>query len=1246
MTDNTLESLFDSDRSPTRELEEVQKVNEVGQAERDIDEFYETDSARTVLTELGDIVNSTGALPRFRYVHATFGSGKTHLLKLIGIATGEIDGLEHLVPKLSSQFSGFQEFRENLDASNIDHLIPLFMNLLDRDKVRGSTLSLLIYEELGNQLGYPADPLWLLEWVWQLEIEHGLWDAISSVEHDGMTITEAAEDKAALRPWLYEVLPQMDETDGTPYETKEGVRETIAEATEAIEADGFSPDDLVERLDRTKRYLQQSGETYEFLIGLDEVAIYVGDQQHRYREFLETVDTLIAEINPPMLGTGQWSLRDMQRDFVGEVDPDAWYTNEIPLRGADTEIIVRKRWLRKSDSGAKTVQTLLDRAPEIEPEIDENADYTDLGETVEAYPFREHDLWLLREVLQSLKKEDLEVDREYVQGRALLILVRSLFTGGQWSQETDATPWAEREPGQIVPWDEIYDLLHWETMDVPGWAKDQLKTVENTTDEMGLRVAKVLYLLGQVDFVPNTKENITRLLISSVETDVEQLDGKVEDALESLIDYNFVRTDEDSERQMYRFLSKEIVKFWDQVNQEATDIPTHQLRYHVEDLIRESDRGRLTADDSLRTRAFNNVSDVPYTCRYTVIDEVVQSPEPRYDRVVIRVLAVNSDIVTDARETWQEVNSGDQGVEDLLVTLEISTGLQARICHVIAMDAVLGPDADPELRIEQQQEEEAVEDEIKELLHSAGIYTPNHGTSRGTYISDIERVMAEAVSEKFENRKTLETRLQEVGDARKLFEFFNGNGPWPFNAGDANTLGVKTVPREIIGGWAEEFLADYAGEDLVSGETVLEEIEGRRGKYLGTPLEALAALFITLAAANKIEIRRDGVRIEERGEIGRVMRHRSDIRNIDIGFDPVDIEGSADLKSVYQSLRGFSPQGNDPTAWLTSLAEWAEETSAQIRNVCARVDTEFDEEITIDDLREALEPGMGGGKLDDAVLTESPVPTQAEWYRKAEPLFTGDEPLWNEFSGILETMQSLYPDAVVTYRMEEATDGTQIPSKKRLTGLQEDAEEFRLSQISELYRLLTGDQPEAETIDELCAVIDEELVESELADELEMIRQTIPSIEFESLSQLVRKSQSSEPIMEYDIASSEAVTEAQRLEKARALLEERQEGALYTRLQEKHEQLKTSKPEEFITTQIEQALRGPELVSAPRTEALLEQAESVLTTDDDDEMTSDDEDDERDDEEDDELPVEELWAEITEPGDGTIVVLDPTEGER
>mgnify|MGYP000026498972 FL=1 len=1230
MTDTTLESLFA--RSPTRELEEVQKVNEVGQAERDIDEFYETDSARKVLTELGEIVNSTGSQPRFRYVHATFGSGKTHLLKLIGIATGEIEGLESVAPKLSSQFSGFKEFRDRLNSSHIDHLVPLFMNLLDRDKVRDSTLSLLIYEELGNQLNYPTDPLWLLEWVWTLEIEHGLWEAVRSVEHNGRSLQEAAQDKAALRPWLYEALPEMDETDGTPYATKEGVKESIEQATAQISTEAFTPDELVERLDRTKRYLQESGETYEFLIGLDEVAIYVGDQQHRYREFIETVETLIDGVNPPIVATGQWSIRDNQQDFVGEVDDEAWYTNEVMLSGADTEIIVRKRWLRKSDSGTETVHDLLERAPDFEPELDDATEYTDVGDPLEAYPFREHDLWLLREVMQSLKKEDLEVDREYVQGRALLILVRSLFTSFDWAQ---------KEPGAVVAWDEIYDLIERETTDIPGWAKDQIQKVENTTNEMGVSVAKVLYLLGQVDAVPTTKENITRLLVGSVDTDIGQLESDVEKALEALMEDNFVRTDESVQPQTYRILSKEIVEFWDQVHREAAGLPKHQVRYNIEDLLREADRGRLTADDSLRTRNIDGISDAPYTFRYTVLDQVDASPEPRFDGVVARVLAADSDTIEESRTTWQEANAGEQGIEDVLVVIELSKGLRESIRHLIALDTLLEPGASAELRIEQQQEEETVEDEIEELLYAAKLYTPDYNTTRGTYLSNIDSVLADAVRDRFKNRKTLDTRLQEVDDARTLFEFFNGNGTWPFSAGDAETLGVKTVPREISDGWAEEFLTDYAGEELVSGETVLEEISGRRGKYLGTPREALAALLITLAAANKIEIRRDGVRIEDPGEIGRVMRRLSDIRDIDIGFDPVDIEGSSNLKAVYQSLRGFAPQGNDPTAWLSNLASWAEKNSSDIRNTCARVDLEFDEEITLDALRDALEPGMAGGELDDAVLTESPVPTQAEWFHKAEPLFEGDEPLWDEFNSTLETMRSLYPDAAITYKMEDAVDGSRIPSKENLTKLQTEAHDFRASQISELHHLLTGTTPEADSISDLCSAVEQVFLDHDVIVDIDTATETILGVTFESLRELDEIAASAEDISESDIASGNAVSEAGQLEKARGLLADQTDGSLYDQLESRYEKLKAEHSDAFITKQVKRALSGPDLVTPSRAETLVKQADAKLQSKDDDE---DDEDD--DDQEDGGPSVDELWAEVTEPGDGTIVVIDTEEGDR
>jgi len=57
----SIRNLFRSD--PTRQLEEVQKVNARERAETDVVEFYETKSAERVLTELGEVTETHPGRP-------------------------------------------------------------------------------------------------------------------------------------------------------------------------------------------------------------------------------------------------------------------------------------------------------------------------------------------------------------------------------------------------------------------------------------------------------------------------------------------------------------------------------------------------------------------------------------------------------------------------------------------------------------------------------------------------------------------------------------------------------------------------------------------------------------------------------------------------------------------------------------------------------------------------------------------------------------------------------------------------------------------------------------------------------------------------------------------------------------------------------------------------------------------------------------------------------------------------------
>ncbi|TKX52612.1 hypothetical protein EXE42_15895, partial [Halorubrum sp. SP3] len=330
-------------------------------------------------------------------------------------------------------------------------LKPVFLNLLDRDASKEPPLPFLIFEAIGRELGYPTDPNWLLEWAWTLDMEYDdVWESLQNFEHDGKTFEDVLSERASLRSWLYDALPAMPETSGTELNTPSGVKSSIETAEEDVEPEAFDPEDLVARVETAIDALNGGRKQTELLLGLDEVALFVGDSRHRYREFEETMEALQRGPNPVVVTTGQYSLPDTRESLIGEPPEDHWTHQQVPLEGADTEIIVRKRWLQKSDpEGRERVESMVASMPDLSLHSYSSVTSAD-PDPIESYPFREYDLSLLRTVMQELITQGRSTDRDYIQGRALLVLVRSLFT---------KFGWASKEAGSLVTWDVLFDLL-------------------------------------------------------------------------------------------------------------------------------------------------------------------------------------------------------------------------------------------------------------------------------------------------------------------------------------------------------------------------------------------------------------------------------------------------------------------------------------------------------------------------------------------------------------------------------------------------------------------------------------------------------------------------------------------------------------------------------------------------------------------------------------------------------------------
>jgi hypothetical protein len=1191
----TIGDLFRSD--PTRQLEEVQKVNARERAETDVREFHETESAERVLKELGEIVEThPSEAARFLYLHATFGSGKTHLLKLIGLVVDNESEFAALGDRLTTKWAGFDELQRSIDESHVDRLKPVFLNLLDRDASKEPPLPFLIYEAIGRELGYPTDPNWLLEWAWRLDTEYdGLWNALQEIEHDGNTFDEVLAERASLRSWLYEAVPALDGASGTDLNDNASVKASIERAEADVDPDSFDPEDLVARVETATDALNEGPNHTELLLGLDEVALFVGDSRHRYREFEETMEALQRGPNPVVITTGQYSLPATRENLIGEPPADHWVSQQVPLEGADTEIIVRKRWLQKSTpEGQERVESLLSSMSDLSLVA-----YTPIASSdpdpIESYPFREFDLSLLRAVMQELITQGRSTDREYIQGRALLVLVRSLFT---------TFGWAEKDEGALVTWDVLFDLLVEETTYLPLWVQEMVDntlvpTFGGDEDAWEVRLAKALYLLNQTPSVPATPENVGRLMVGDVTSSVGETVERTEEGLETLVDKQKVLTETNDEGdEVYTLVSEEQESVLSRAQDKAAQISPHQLSAWIESRLREND-AFFRSDGSRHEVDIGDERLVPLRYEYSVLEPVGRAPTPSYDSLAVRVLVDDAGSLSEQIETWQDVNDGRDGGEHVLITIEVPETMLERIRNVIGMGQVLDEETEShgELEREHRTDKRRLEASVSEILSDAVVYTPHE--TRGDRTSVLADVIEDQITAVFgTSRRVLSRPLVEVDDAQSMAAFFRGSGDWPLSEADAAMLGVDIGSVAISeSGWAPEFIDQYEGQKSIDVETLLQQTRTANGDYRGTPQESIAALCLVLATSNEsVALKQDTEYVTEPAAIGRQVRTKRGLTSLQIRFG-VEIIDPKKVKELVTVVLDRDPSGDGPDEWVAELGTWIDDHSALVKRTLKHASREFD--ISLPAFETTIEPALAGKDLSTAdVGGQSDLETvlsEAKTFANSRELFgvkREEATLWERFSAQLEVLTSLYPNASTTASVRATAESDTVPSIATVESRLEDAKNHRIEAVTSQYRRITGDTPDGS---------DPDAVRDQLADWLRSneddVRERVntgadefDNVVFSDLEAVFESVWAGNILSEADIVDAAVMQDAEMYEQVRSLFEDGDEDDLWPQLQHAGDRLRTEHPDSPTTETVEAVLASSRPPTPQRVQQLLERA--------------------------------------------------------
>jgi len=1195
----TIDELFHSD--PTRQLEEVQKVNARERAETDVREFYETDSAERVLTELGETIKThPGEAARFLYIHATFGSGKTHLLKLVGLLADDESEFAYLGDRLAEQWPGFDELQQSITDSHVDRLKPVFLNLLDRDASKEPPLPFLIFEAIGRELGYPTDPNWLLEWAWTLDMEYDdVWESLQHFEHDGKTFEDVLSERASLRSWLYDALPAMAETSGTELNSPSGVKSSIEAAEEDVEPEAFDPADLVSRVETAIDALNGGSKQTELLLGLDEVALFVGDSRHRYREFEETMEALQRGPNPVVVTTGQYSLPDTRESLIGEPPEDHWTHQQVPLEGADTEIIVRKRWLQKSDpEGRERVESMVASMPDLLLHTYSSVTSAD-PDSIESYPFREYDLSLLRTVMQELITQGRSTDRDYIQGRALLVLVRSLFT---------KFGWASKEEGSLVTWDVLFDLLVEETTYLPLWVQEMIDntlvpTFDGDEDAWEVRLAKGLYLLNQTPAVPSTPENLGRLMVDDVTASVDEVVERTESGLKTLVDKQKALTEtNDQGDEVYTLVSEEQESILSRAQDKAAKISPHQLSAWVETRLRESD-DFFRSDGSRHEADIGDERLVLLRYDYSILEPVDRAPSPEYDALRVRVLADEHDTVSEQVETWQDVNDGPDGGEHVLITIDVPETMLERIRNVIGMGQVLDEETEShkDLEREHRTDKRRLETSVTEILEDASVYTVHeHRGARSSVLDDVVRDQVDAVFGS--SRKTLSRPLVEVDDAKAMAKFFRGSGEWPLSGGDAAMLGVDTTSAEIADtGWCREFIDTYESQKSVDVETLLQQTQTANGDYRGTPQESIAALLITLATSNEdVVLKQDTEYLKDPTSIGRQVRTKGGLTSLKVRFEKIiDLRK---VRTLVDTILEDEPTGDGTDEWLGELGQWVDENSVIIKRTLKGANREFD--VTLDTFEATIEPALSGGELSTSDLGSEDdldrVLEEAKTFADARELFGVEEDgatLWERFSDELDTMTSLYPNASITNSMRATAESDIVPSVLTVESRLQDAKGHRVDETSAQYRRITGETVADSDLKAICVDLSAWLRsnEDDVRGVVEGATDEFDDVVLGDLEDVFEAVWAGEDLSEDDLVDSAVVQQAEAYEQVRDLLDDSDDSALWSQLRAAGEALREEYPDSPTTESVETTLAASRPPSERRVRQLIERAKDPIT---------------------------------------------------
>ncbi len=557
----------------SREIEGVIKADDISQLATEVEEYVLTNEAAKglehVLEAYTNYSNANGV-----WISGFFGSGKSHLLKMLAHLLGDIDGHDYPRAKVSEVFRAkadgaflpaLIEKADRIAAKSLLFNIDQKATLISKDQ--NDALLKVFVKIFDESRGYYGNQGHIAQFERDLDAR-GQYDAfkVAFERIAGITWAQGREQAALEAKHIDDAFAEVNGSESPGI-----IRQYSTNYSVSIE----------DFADEVAAWLDQQPDGFRLNFFVDEVGQFIGTNSQLMLNLQTIAESLATKCQGRawIVVTSQEDMEKIGGDRTKSQANDfskiqARFKNRLKLTSQDVEEVIRKRLLDKSDAAAGDVaaiyesehanfKTLFDFV-----EGRHYPNYRDETHFVGTYPFVSYQFPLFQSAIEGISDHNIFEGRNSSVGeRSMLGVVQEV-----------ARALADKSLGQLASFDQMFEGIR---ASLKAASHRAIMDAERSSSlpPLAVRLLKALFLVKYVDTFKATPRNLTVLVYDRFGINLTQLGKYVNEALAALEAQTYIQRHGD----VYDYLTNEEQKIEQEIKN--VDIDSSEVSKKLSDLL-------------------------------------------------------------------------------------------------------------------------------------------------------------------------------------------------------------------------------------------------------------------------------------------------------------------------------------------------------------------------------------------------------------------------------------------------------------------------------------------------------------------------------------------------------------------------------------------------------------------------------------------------------------------------------------